>query len=161
MIAIIDYGVGNLFSLKSSLAAIGAETIVEYTPGPAGQTQESVLSPHAAHTPYHSQKEAAFPDRCPAGRNMLIFPAIDLKDGKVVRLYKGNFDTVHQVAEDPLSTAAAFRAAGAKYLHMVDLDGARDGVRKNAATERVPSVSIFVKIIYFTPIDSNCFAKKR
>ena len=67
---------------------------------------------------------------------MLIFPAIDLKDGKVVRLYKGNFDTVHQVAEDPLSTAAAFRAAGAKYLHMVDLDGARDGVRKNAAIVR-------------------------
>ena len=35
---------------------------------------------------------------------MLIFPAIDLKDGKVVRLYKGNFDTVHQVAEDTRST---------------------------------------------------------
>lgn len=67
---------------------------------------------------------------------MLIFPAIDLKDSKVVRLYKGCFETVHQVAEDPISTAAIFRAAGAKHLHMVDLDGAKDGVRKNASIVR-------------------------
>ena len=64
---------------------------------------------------------------------MLIFPAIDLKDGKAVRLYKGRFDTVHQVADDPLETARTFHAAGARYLHMVDLDGARDGARKNSA----------------------------
>ena len=63
---------------------------------------------------------------------MLIFPAIDLKDNKVVRLYKGDFDTVHQVAGDPVETARTFCAAGARYLHMVDLDGARDGVRKNS-----------------------------
>ena len=62
---------------------------------------------------------------------MLIFPAIDLKDRKVVRLYKGDFATVHQVAEDPLVTAGAFLAAGARYIHMVDLDGARDGLRQN------------------------------
>lgn len=64
---------------------------------------------------------------------MLIFPAIDLKDGKVVRLYQGDFETVHQVADDPAETARAFQAAGARYLHMVDLDGARGGVRKNSA----------------------------
>ena len=64
---------------------------------------------------------------------MLIFPALDLKDGKVVRLYKGEFDTVHQVAEDPIATARAFYAAGARHLHMVDLDGARDGERKHGA----------------------------
>ena len=62
---------------------------------------------------------------------MLIFPAIDLKNGKVVRLYKGDFATVHQVADDPISTAKAFLAAGARHIHMVDLDGARDGVRQN------------------------------
>lgn len=62
---------------------------------------------------------------------MIILPAIDLKGGKCVRLYKGDFATVHQVSEDPLQTAAEFRAAGAKFIHMVDLDGARDGVRKN------------------------------
>ena len=58
---------------------------------------------------------------------MLIFPAIDLKDGKAVRLRRGDFSTVHQVADDPLETARTFCAAGARYLHMVDLDGARDG----------------------------------
>ncbi len=67
---------------------------------------------------------------------MLIFPAIDLKDGLVVRLCKGDFDTVHQVANDPVETAKQFRAAGARYLHMVDLDGARSGTRKNAAIVR-------------------------
>lgn len=64
---------------------------------------------------------------------MLIFPAIDLKDGKAVRLRRGDFSTVHQVADDPLETARTFCAAGARYLHMVDLDGAREGVRKNSA----------------------------
>lgn len=63
---------------------------------------------------------------------MLLFPAIDIKDGKVVRLLKGDFDTVHQVADDPVATANTFLAAGARYLHMVDLDGARGGIRKNS-----------------------------
>ena len=62
---------------------------------------------------------------------MLIFPAIDLKNNKVVRLYKGDFATVHQVADDPISTAKAFLDAGARHIHMVDLDGAKDGVRQN------------------------------
>ena len=62
---------------------------------------------------------------------MYILPAIDLKDGKVVRLYKGDFNTVHQVAQDPLETARAFSEAGARWIHMVDLDGARGGTRIN------------------------------
>ena len=53
-----------------------------------------------------------------------------------MRLYKGDFDTVHPVAEDPQRTAAAFADAGARYLHMVDLDGARSGERKNGAIVR-------------------------
>lgn len=67
---------------------------------------------------------------------MIILPAIDLKDGKCVRLYRGDFSTVHQVSDDPLRTAAEFRAAGAEFIHMVDLDGARDGVRKNGGIVR-------------------------
>ena len=67
---------------------------------------------------------------------MIIEPAIDLKDGKVVRLLKGDFDTVHQVAEDPVETARAFAAAGAKYIHMVDLDGAKSGQRVNSVIVR-------------------------
>lgn len=64
---------------------------------------------------------------------MILLPAIDLKDGTCVRLLKGDFATVHQVAEDPMATALAFRQAGAQWIHMVDLDGAKDGVRKNSA----------------------------
>lgn len=78
---------------------------------------------------------------------MLIFPAIDLKDGKVVRLHKGRFDTVHQVADNPVETAKAFHAAGAKYLHMVDLDGARDGVRRNSAiVQAVAEVGLRIEL---------------
>lgn len=62
---------------------------------------------------------------------MIIEPAIDLKDQKVVRLHKGDFDTVHQVADDPVAVAKEFAAAGAKVIHMVDLDGARSGQRIN------------------------------
>ncbi|WMJ84203.1 1-(5-phosphoribosyl)-5-[(5-phosphoribosylamino)methylideneamino]imidazole-4-carboxamide isomerase [Oscillospiraceae bacterium LTW-04] len=64
---------------------------------------------------------------------MIILPAIDIKDGNCVRLVKGDFATVHRVAEDPLETALGFRASGAVWLHMVDLDGALQGARVNAA----------------------------
>ena len=67
---------------------------------------------------------------------MIIEPAIDLKDQKVVRLHKGAFDTVHQVADDPVEVAQAFAAAGAAVIHMVDLDGARSGERVNGAIVR-------------------------
>ncbi|MDY4192469.1 MAG: 1-(5-phosphoribosyl)-5-[(5-phosphoribosylamino)methylideneamino]imidazole-4-carboxamide isomerase [Oscillospiraceae bacterium] len=62
---------------------------------------------------------------------MVLLPAIDLIGGSCVRLKKGNFDTVEKVAEDPMDTAAAFRKAGAQWIHMVDLDGARTGVGQN------------------------------
>ena len=63
---------------------------------------------------------------------MIIEPAIDLKNQQCVRLKKGDFDTVHQVAADPVATARAFAQAGAAWIHMVDLDGARSGQRVNA-----------------------------
>ena len=62
---------------------------------------------------------------------MIIFPAIDIKDGNCVRLYKGEFSTVHKVAENPLETARKFETDGAQWLHMVDLDGAKDAKPKN------------------------------
>ena len=62
---------------------------------------------------------------------MIILPAIDMKDGQCVRLQKGEFSTVSQVADNALETARAFAAAGARWIHMVDLDGAREGVRTN------------------------------
>ena len=62
---------------------------------------------------------------------MIILPAIDMKDGACVRLKKGEFSTVHKVANNALETAKVFTDAGARWIHMVDLDGARDGVRTN------------------------------
>lgn len=58
---------------------------------------------------------------------MLILPAIDIKEGQCVRLYKGDFGTVHKVSESSLQTAKGFQQTGAKYLHTVDLDGSLKG----------------------------------
>ena len=62
---------------------------------------------------------------------MLIFPAIDLRDGQVVRLTEGDYDQMTVYGTDPLAAAASFKAAGAEWLHVVDLDAARDGGQKN------------------------------
>ena len=64
---------------------------------------------------------------------MLIFPAIDLRDGRVVRLVEGDYDRMTVYGDDPLAAAKAYRAAGAEYLHVVDLDAAKDGAQKNLA----------------------------
>ena len=64
---------------------------------------------------------------------MLIFPAIDLRDGQVVRLVEGDYDRMTVYGNDPLSVAKAYREAGAEYLHVVDLDAAKDGAQKNLA----------------------------
>ena len=77
---------------------------------------------------------------------MVILPAIDLKDGKCVRLYKGDFATVHQVSESPVETARHFYDCGARYIHMVDLDGAKDGLRKNTDIVRQVTASTQAKI---------------
>ena len=60
-----------------------------------------------------------------------ILPAIDIKDGNCVRLLKGDFAPVEKVAEDPVLTAQGFEQCGATWLHMVDLDGAKDAVPRN------------------------------
>ena len=62
---------------------------------------------------------------------MNIFPAIDLYDGKAVRLYQGDYNQMTVYDEDPLRVAQAFAAAGAKYLHTVDLEGAKTGGTPN------------------------------
>ncbi len=64
---------------------------------------------------------------------MLIFPAIDLRDGQVVRLVEGDYDRMTVYGSDPLSVAKEYQAQGAKYLHVVDLDAAKDGTQKNLA----------------------------
>ena len=62
---------------------------------------------------------------------MQIFPAIDLSGGQVVRLYQGDYDKMTVYGTEPCAVAKAFLEAGAKYLHVVDLDGARDGTLAN------------------------------
>ena len=59
---------------------------------------------------------------------MIIIPAIDLLDGKAVRLRQGDYDQVTVYDEDPFTLAKRFKEAGATRLHLVDLDGAREGV---------------------------------
>ena len=58
---------------------------------------------------------------------MIIFPAIDLFDKKAVRLYKGDYQNMTVYSENPIEIARDFEAAGATHIHMVDLEGAKDG----------------------------------
>jgi phosphoribosylformimino-5-aminoimidazole carboxamide ribotide isomerase len=64
---------------------------------------------------------------------MRIIPAIDLKDGKCVRLLKGDFDRVTEYSNDPIRVAAGYDALDVRDLHIVDLDGARTGSQHNRA----------------------------
>ena len=63
---------------------------------------------------------------------MILLPAIDLHEGKCVRLFQGNYDTAQVVAKDSLTTARKFQEQGARWLHMVDLDGAKEGKPVNS-----------------------------
>ena len=75
---------------------------------------------------------------------MIIFPAIDIIGGKPVRLFKGDFSTAEQVADDALETAENFVKAGAQWIHMVDLDGSLKKERVNSET--------FVSVANQTPL---------
>ena len=63
---------------------------------------------------------------------MIVIPAIDIKGGKCVRLLRGDYSTAAQVADDAEQTARSFREAGARWLHVVDLDGAKDAKPANS-----------------------------
>lgn len=67
---------------------------------------------------------------------MIIIPAIDLKNGQVVRLYKGRFHEVTYYPFSPVAAAEKWRHQGAKRLHIVDLDGAQTGVLHNSSIIR-------------------------
>jgi len=64
---------------------------------------------------------------------MLLIPAIDVRAGRCVRLYQGDFAAETCYAPDPAQLLRRYQALGARWLHVVDLDGARDGARANAA----------------------------
>ena len=80
---------------------------------------------------------------------MIFLPAIDIRDGKAVRLEQGRFEKETVYADDPLEAARSWVEAGARSLHVVDLDGAREGEPQNlehlkriTAELRVPTVGI-------------------
>ena len=79
---------------------------------------------------------------------MYIFPAIDLYDGKAVRLYKGDYAQMTVYSENPMEIARDFEAAGARFIHMVDLEGARDGSTPNLSivADVAQNTSLFVEI---------------
>ena len=65
---------------------------------------------------------------------MYIFPAIDLYEGKAVRLFKGDYNQMTVYSDSPWLIAADFKKAGASHIHLVDLEGARDGSTPNLET---------------------------
>lgn len=65
---------------------------------------------------------------------MKLFPAIDLYNGKAVRLYKGDYDNMTVYSENPIEIARDFENSGAEYIHIVDLEGAKDGTTPNIDT---------------------------
>ena len=65
---------------------------------------------------------------------MRLFPAIDLYEGQAVRLYKGDYAKKTVYSDDPPSVACSFRNAGARFIHLVDLEGAKSGTTPNFST---------------------------
>lgn len=73
---------------------------------------------------------------------MIIYPAIDLYEGKAVRLYKGDYARMTVYSDDPLEIARDFKSQGATHIHLVDLEGAKSGGTPNLATvERLVAAS--------------------
>ena len=79
---------------------------------------------------------------------MKIFPAIDLFGGKAVRLYKGDYQNMTVYSDDPVSVALDFKSKGAKYMHLVDLEGAKTGQTPNLETIKkiVSATDSFVEV---------------
>lgn len=75
---------------------------------------------------------------------MILFPAIDIKDNKCVRLTQGKFDNVNVYSNDPVDMAKKWESLGAEYLHVVDLDGAKnEGFQNRKSIEKIAnSISI-------------------
>ena len=78
---------------------------------------------------------------------MNLFPAIDLYGGKAVRLYKGNYDEMTVYNDDPVAVAKDFESCGAKYIHLVDLEGAKTG--------ETPNLDVISRIVS----ETNLFAE--
>ena len=79
---------------------------------------------------------------------MYIYPAIDLVQGKAVRLFKGDYARMTVYSDDPVSVARDFQAAGSRHIHLVDLEGAKSGVPENLETIKkiISETDLFVEV---------------
>ena len=79
---------------------------------------------------------------------MYLYPAIDLVQGKAVRLFKGDYARMTVYSDDPVSVAKDFQAAGSRHIHLVDLEGAKSGVPENLETIRkiLSETDLFVEV---------------
>ncbi|MEW5846222.1 MAG: HisA/HisF-related TIM barrel protein [Bacteroidota bacterium] len=75
---------------------------------------------------------------------MLVIPAIDIIDGKCVRLFQGNFTKVKEYGLNPVEQAKVFAEMGLEHLHLIDLDGAKDGTPKN--------LNVLEQVVKSTPL---------
>ncbi len=77
---------------------------------------------------------------------MILYPAIDIKDGRCVRLVQGEFNDVTVYSDNPVDMARKFEQMGAEYIHVVDLDGARTGSPQNTAVISEMAVKLGVPV---------------
>lgn len=79
---------------------------------------------------------------------MIILPAIDLYEGKAVRLYKGDYENMTVYSDNPVEIAEDFKNCGATHIHMVDLEGAKDGTTPNLGIVKqvAEETGLFVEI---------------
>jgi phosphoribosylformimino-5-aminoimidazole carboxamide ribotide isomerase len=90
-----------------------------------------------------------------------LYPAIDLRDGKVVRLLRGDFDAQTTYGDDPVAVARRFEQAGARWIHVVDLDAARAGGSANLATIEAIASSVGARVQAGGGIRSVADARRR
>jgi phosphoribosylformimino-5-aminoimidazole carboxamide ribotide isomerase len=83
---------------------------------------------------------------CDQGASMDVIPAIDILDGRCVRLYQGDYAQSEVFGEDPVAMAQHWYSQGAKYLHVVDLDGAKEGKPKNLKVIEAIARSIPIRV---------------
>ena len=96
--------------------------------------------------------------------NFEVIPAVDILDGKCVRLEKGNYEKVTVYSEDPVSMAKKWQDQGYRRIHLVDLDGAREGVPSSVSCEIHNSIFVpptaFVRRPMGTPVSAWTFRAK-
>src|SRR5438132_1334287 len=153
MIAVADYGVGNLASVKKAFAAVGAEAELVRDPEALARADAIVLPGvgnfghcarefrrHGLDAPMHEAHQRDVPILGICVGMQLLF------EGQAVRMTRGDFKTVEQVAPSPLEAARKLVADGAEWLHIVDLDGSRTGAPANLDQIRTIANRFTVKI---------------